>query len=114
MAKEEMGGGAVGVPLTWIDIDDRTIELVNQIVITHAGTEIVFALGQAAPPLVLGTLEDRQEQIKRLRFIPVKTLGRYVVTREMLGTLVSILQQHMEKYDLAQLRAQEGEADHAG
>jgi len=65
----------------------------NQILFQVVGhDEYVLTLGHAVPPPILGTPQERAEQVQRVSFVPVKTLGRFSFTRARVEELVGVLQ----------------------
>ncbi|WP_146063611.1 hypothetical protein [Streptomyces sp. SM11] len=63
---------------------------------------IHLTMGQADPPIVSGSPEQMEEQLRELGTIPVETLGRYALTRARLSELIQILQEAARTYDSLQ------------
>ncbi len=95
------------VPLVWEDVD-QAIVFANQFLIQHQKGEFVMTVGQVIQPPVLGTIEEREEQISRINYVPVRILGRYGFSRQRLVELISVLQDNLEKHD--QRVAKEGDS----
>ena len=96
-----MDGDNIGrpVPLTWLDVDDVPVSLANQFVIQVEQDEFILTLGQMVPPLLLGTPEEKTDQLEQLDFVPVKPLARIAFTRARLRELVQLLEGSAELYD---------------
>ncbi|MFC8859780.1 hypothetical protein [[Kitasatospora] papulosa] len=60
---------------------------------------VYLSIGHAEPPFLSGTPAEMEEQLRNMGSLPVKTLGRYVLSRARLQELVGVLQQAMEKFD---------------
>jgi len=57
----------VEVPLTWIGVEDVPILTANQMLIQFtARDESILGFGQVAPPILLGTEEERHQQLRML------------------------------------------------
>lgn len=85
------------VPLVWVDADDATVSFCNQVLFQQAGPdEYVLTLGHVVPPPILGTDEQRREQVRRVSFVPVKTLGRFSLTQQRVEELIGVLQTVVE------------------
>lgn len=89
----------VQVPVSWVGIDEPPILLVNQFLGQFQGDEFIITLGQLAPPILLGTDEEKLEEARRLSFIPVKVLARFGLTRARVEELIRVLQQTIENYE---------------
>ncbi|MEU7007081.1 hypothetical protein [Streptomyces sp. NPDC046332] len=75
---------------------------------------IHLALGQVDPPIVSGSPEQMEQQLRSLGTLPVETLGRYVLTRARLAELLEVLQQAASNYDHMQQQSgglRDGNAD---
>jgi len=97
MAEEQ-----ISIPAAWIGLEDTPILLANQFMSQFAQHEFIVAFGQASPPILLGTQEQRTQQLKQINFIPIKTIARLGFTRTRLQELVTVLQQNLDNYDRAQ------------
>ncbi len=53
---------------------------------------LILAIGQAVPPPVLGTPEERAAALQRAGRLSVQTLGRYTLTPKRLAELIELLQ----------------------
>jgi hypothetical protein len=93
------------VPIIWVGVDDTQIVFANQFLGQFHQEEVILTLGQIAPPVLLGTPEQRVEEANRLGYVPVKAIARFGLTRKRLGELIGVLQETAANYD-----AQSGEA----
>ncbi len=88
------------VPLTWIGIEDVPILTINQIVgqaLTRE--EYILTLGQVAPPVLLGTEEQRRQQLEMITFAAVKPVARIGLTRQRVEELIRILTEILDNAD---------------
>ncbi len=90
------------VPLTWVDVDDVPVFFANQFIIQHHQDEFILTIGQMVPPPLIGTIEEREDQLEQLDFVPVKPLARIAFTRARLLELVQALAGNGEIYDRTQ------------
>lgn len=88
------------VPLTWIGIEDVPILTINQM-LGQALTpqEFILTLGQVAPPVLLGTEEQRREQLQMITFAAVKPVARIGLTRQRVEELIRILTETLHTAD---------------
>lgn len=93
------GEQAIAIPTVFVGADDVTIEFANQFVIQHQEEEFILTLGQMAPPLLLGSDEEKLEQAKNLSFVPIKVIGRFGFTRDRLEALIEVLQTNLARFD---------------
>lgn len=59
----------------------------------------MLTLAQFVPPPIVGSPEEREEQIRKLDYLAVRVVGRYGFTRDRLVELIAILQENLEKHD---------------
>lgn len=88
------------IPLTWIGIEDVPILTINQMVgqaLTRQ--EYIVTLGQVAPPVLLGTEEQRRQQMEMLTFAAVKPVARIGLTRRRVEELIRILTEILDNAD---------------
>jgi hypothetical protein len=83
----------------WIAPEEETIQFANQFAVQFLGETFVVSMGQVAPPMILGTDEERQQQAESISFLPVKTLGRFSMPRSNLEEFIGVLQQVIGQYD---------------
>lgn len=90
-----------GVPLLYVGVEDVPIELANQfgIIYDAAGGEFILTIGQLQLPQLLGSDEERQEQLGKLSHVGIKVLGRYVLTRPRVEALMTMLQTNLGRVD---------------
>jgi len=88
----------VVVPLVYVGLDETPIEFLNQFVLQVQGDEIILTLGAVAPPLILAdTAEERKRQAEAIKFVQVRVLGRYAMTRQRLRELIGILTKFVDE-----------------
>lgn len=92
----------VQLPLIWIGLDDAPIELANvfQVQVSAQG-ELLLNVGQAAPPALVGTPEERAAQLQKLGFVQSRTLARLALTPHRVRELINVLQQVLTAHDQA-------------
>jgi len=87
------------VPVVYTDMEEVPIVFANQFIIQHQQDEFILTMGQLQPPLLLGSPEDRMEQVKKLTYVPVKVVAKFGFTRERLTELIKALQTNLRIYD---------------
>jgi hypothetical protein len=89
----------VVLPAAWVGLDSVPIQLGNAFAGQIAAPgEIIFSVGQMAPPFTTGTPEEQAIQIKNTPFVTVRPLGRYSLTTKRVQELINILQQTLENH----------------
>ena len=96
---DEKGGR--DVPLIWENVDDVPVFFANQYVCQFNQDEFVLTVGQMAPPMLLGDLQTRAEQLERLERVPVKPLARVAFTYSRLVELINVLEANRWQYEQA-------------
>ncbi len=77
--------GRVEVPLAFLGADEIPIQLCNHVVVqVQSEEEFIVTLGQVAPPILFGTMEEQIEQARGVGYIPVKVVARVSMTRHQL------------------------------
>jgi hypothetical protein len=98
MADDDREG--IEVPLTWIGVEDIPILTANQMVIQFTGRdEFILGFGQVAPPILLGTDEERREQLRQVSYAAVKPVARLGLTRQRIEELVRVLTENLANHD---------------
>jgi hypothetical protein len=90
----------VQVPLAWVGLDEVPVLVSNQALIQHIGEdEFVLAFGHASPPPLVGSEEEKREQLRQISFVPVRVIARFGLTRRRVEELLNILQENLSRYD---------------
>lgn len=90
---------AFAVPTLFIGADDATVQFANHFAIQHHEGEFVLTVSQLIPPLLLGTDEEKREQLRELSYVPIKVIGRFGFTRGRLQSLIEALQTNLARFD---------------
>jgi hypothetical protein len=82
----------------WPGVGAVIIQTANQFLaqIDAAGEhpdQLILAIGQVTPPVVLGTPEQKRAQLGEIDEINVNTIARYSITLARLRELIGLLQQ---------------------
>jgi hypothetical protein len=88
----------------WVDIDQVPMLASNQLLAQVNEGEVTIAFGQLTPPAVVGTPEERQEQIEAIRsggaVVPVRTVARIFMTPFRLRQVIDVLTETLERHEL--------------
>jgi hypothetical protein len=94
---EETEQDSIQIPVAWVSLDEAPILLANQFLIQgDPDGGFILAIAQMAPPLLMGTPEERKEQAKQLGALTVKVLGRYSLSRSRAQALAGLLTNALE------------------
>ncbi len=107
--------GTVEIEIDWSAAQTTPVLLANQFVVQVGATSsierpvpdgVYLLVGEAAPPVILpGSPDSVRRQLERLgNRLPVAVHGRYFLTRERLGELITVLTETADKYDEAVAR----------
>src|ERR1700677_59970 len=92
----------VELPVAWVGVDELTIQLANQFLTQLAAPdEVIITVGQAAPPVLLGTPEQQVAQAAAVAFVPVKAMIRVSLTTTRVRELRDVLTKVLEQHDIA-------------
>ena len=88
------------IPLTWIGAEELPVLFVNQFVAqVDEGGEFFLTLGQTLPPALIGTPEERAEQLEQIAYVPVKPVARLALTERGCQELIANLQNVRDNYE---------------
>ena len=89
------------VPLVWTGADEIPILFANSFVAQFdidLGAHIL-TIGQVAPPALIGTPDEINEQVRELEFVAVKTVARLAFTPTRMQELIGVLQANVDQRD---------------
>lgn len=89
------------LPVSWIGAEDLPVLFANTFVGQVEAEQGVFFLtiGQIVPPALIGTPEEKVEQLEQISYVPIKPVARLALTRERLKYLIAILQTNLDQHD---------------
>lgn len=89
------------LPVSWIGAEDLPVLFANTFVGQVEAEQGVFFLtiGQMVPPALIGTPEEKVEQLEQISYVPIKPVARLALTRERLKYLIAILQTNLDQHD---------------
>ncbi len=97
------------VPVAWIGAEDLSILFVNQFVGQVHEDTFFLTVGQMTPPALIGTLQERADQLEEIAYVPVKPIARLALTRADVQQLVSTLNANLDQHE--ELRRQRGDEE---
>ena len=87
------------IPVAWIGAEDLPILLVNQFVVQVHEDTFFLTIGQMTPPALIGTPEQRAEQLEQIAYIPVKPVARLALSLDDVRRLASSLNATLDQYE---------------
>jgi hypothetical protein len=88
------------VAIVWVGIDEIPVLTANQSVVQIAAqNEFIVAFGHFAPPVLLGTDEQKRQQLEMTTFVPVRPVGRVGMTRQRVEELRDLLSRMLTRHD---------------
>lgn len=98
--QEESDREGVGpLPLTFLGFDETPILYANHFIAQSEGRDFILTVGQVAPPLLLGSREERWEQARLLSSVSVKVVARVAMNRERVAQLIDLLEHQLRRDD---------------
>lgn len=110
--------GGRQLTIRWGDVSSVPLSYANQIIsllMPPAGDAlepdgVMLVFGNVAPPLLVGTPEQVDEQLSHIDDVEVQPLTRLVLSRARAEELLHILAQTLAKYDAARQEDQHARA----
>ena len=91
------------VPLLWVGTDEVPAVLVNHFLFQTEQDEIFLTFGTLTPPVLLAdTREELRQQVSRLGYVPVRTVGKFSLTPRRTRELIELLQRGLINYEQRQ------------
>ncbi len=79
------------IPLVWVGAEELQILVANQFLIQVAENEVFLSAGQASPPALIGSNEEKLKQLEQIDYVPVQTLARFGLSLAKLRELSALL-----------------------
>ena len=92
---------SVEVPLVWTGLDALDTFAANEFLITpDAHDDLMYlTVGLVSPPVFMGSEEEQMQQLRDLRYVTVRPLGRFALTHERARRLAELLNESLARYD---------------
>lgn len=92
---------SVEVPLAWTGLDAVDTFTANEFLITPDAHDDLLHLtvGLVSPPVFMGSDEEQIQQLRDIRYVTVRALGRFALTHERARRLAEILSESLERYN---------------
>lgn len=88
----------IGIPLVWAEADMPPVLFANQFVVQYEGGDFVIGFGQATSPILLGLGDERLEEARRISFVPIRMVGRYILNRKGMIEFMGVLQTLLNRF----------------
>lgn len=86
------------VPLEWHFPDSIISRYATNLVVQNTEHEFILSFFEFNPPIVLGTPEERREQIEKLETVRGECVARIIVSPERLPNFINVLQDNLKRY----------------
>ena len=92
---------SVEVPLAWTGLDSLDALTANEFLITPDAHDDLLHLtvGFVSPPVLMGSDDEQMQQLRDLRYVTVRALGRFALTHDRARRLADILNESLERYN---------------
>jgi len=90
---EPKNADEVQLPIRYVGANDVPILLANQFLLQpdEHGGGFILSVAQLAPPILMGSIEQRRAQAGEIEFVPIRIIGRYSLARERAEALAGLL-----------------------
>jgi hypothetical protein len=88
----------VEIPIAWVFPDDLRTTFANNLLVSFDGEEFHLSFFEVPPPIILGTPEQQQQQIKALSHIRGKCVAKIVVSKGRMVRMADVLKTAVEKH----------------
>ncbi len=88
---------ALIVPLEWYVPDHMTTTYATNFVVQQTGQEVILSFFEAEKPVLLGTTEQVEQELSRLKSIRAKCVARIVVTPDKIPGIIEALRSSASK-----------------
>jgi hypothetical protein len=89
---------ARNIPIDWQVPDDLRSEYATNVLAQHGEHEIFLLFFQAQPPIIVGELAEREEQLEALKGIPARCVAKVIISPDRLEEIIHLLQTQLEGY----------------
>ncbi len=93
--------GRIAIPIVFIGAEETPIIYVNHVIAQFERDEFIVTVGQFAPPILIGTPEERREQLRLVSNVPVRVVARLAFNRDRIRQLIGVLEENVKQYDKA-------------
>lgn len=97
--------------LRWLGLDEIPFVFVNQLLAQVNQGEVFLTFGQVNPPVILGTPEEQEKQVRGIESVPVRTVARVNMTAERLADVVAVLTETLARHEAQRRAAAKREAE---
>jgi len=80
------------IPISFSELEATPVLLANVMFVQRFGEEYVVAIGQIAPPILVGTPAEQKHRVDTLGELSVRPVARVSLTRARLEEFIKVLQ----------------------
>lgn len=90
----------IEIPVSWVGYDETPIVYANQFLIQfQTEGSFVIGVGQATPPVLIGSPAQVEEQAQGVEFVPIRPLARVAITEDKMRELIAALSATMTNFE---------------
>jgi len=90
--------GQIILPLEWHIPDGILSRYVTNIVVQHTEHEFIISFFEVRPPIVLGSDEEKEAQLKQIDSVRAECVARIVVAADRLPDFIRVLNENLATY----------------
>lgn len=110
MPPEENKAGEEGYrfPIEWKISEEVESKYATNLQVQHTNNEFIINFFEARPPIIAGSEEEKETQLKEMSSVEAKCIARILVSPGRMPGFIDALQDNFEKY-LSRVRGEEKE-----
>lgn len=89
----------VAVPFVWEVPEGMITRHANHFIAQSDGVSLYLTFFEFIPPLIIGSAEQRQAQVAKIKEIRPTAVARLVVQPDLVEEMIGILQEQLRKYN---------------
>lgn len=102
MADNDQQKEVVKFPLEWHFPEDVKTGYATNFIVQHTDREFYLSFFDTPPPIILGTPEEREEQVKKMKSVRAQAVARVVISSDRMPQFIEVLQENWEKFQAKQ------------
>jgi hypothetical protein len=99
MPEQEPVSLQIKLPIVFLDAEEHIYEQANVFVLTSTLDGVHLTVGQIQPPILLGSSDEQQAQVKQLSYVGVKVLAKLVMTPLRLAELRDAINGQLSQFE---------------
>lgn len=91
-------GKGTFLPIEWYFPDDLISQYATNLLVQHSENDYYLSFFEMIPPVLLGTDEEKDSQLKQIESVRAKCVARIIVSGKKLPGFVKAIQDNLERF----------------